>query len=118
MIIAIRISGLVKMPKKAQETLFRMRLRRKYVAILLEDSIENQKLLRKVRNHISYGEINETTLKSLIKERGKGKKQEEIKFFRLHPPRKGIDSKKHANAGSKGVLGENKKINELVGRML
>ena len=117
MIIAIRISGLVNIPEKAQETLFRMRLRRKYSAILLEDTTENQKLLQKVRNHVSYGEISEENIKSLVKERGQGKKQEEIKFFRLHPPRGGIDSKLHAGT-KKGVLGKNEKINELVGRML
>jgi len=36
----------------------------------------------------------------------------------LHPPRKGIESKKHFGVG-KGVLGDNKeKINELLERML
>ena len=38
-------------------------------------------------------------------------------FFRLHPPRGGIESKKHSGVG-KGVLGENKKINDLIRRML
>ena len=39
-------------------------------------------------------------------------------FFRLHPPRGGIESKKHFGVG-KGVLGDNKKnINTLVKRML
>ncbi|MEK6935572.1 MAG: uL30 family ribosomal protein [Nanoarchaeota archaeon] len=36
-------------------------------------------------------------------------------FFRLHPPRKGIDSKRPY---PDGVLGKNKEINELVERML
>ena len=39
-------------------------------------------------------------------------------FFRLHPPRKGIESKKHFGVG-KGVLGDNgKEINKLITRML
>ena len=39
-------------------------------------------------------------------------------FFRLHPPRKGIESKKHFGVG-KGVLGNHKdKINKLIERML
>ena len=39
-------------------------------------------------------------------------------FFSLHPPRGGIESKKHFGVG-KGVLGDNKKaINKLLERML
>jgi len=39
-------------------------------------------------------------------------------FFRLHPPRGGIDTKVHFPI-RKGVLGDNKeKINDLVRRML
>jgi hypothetical protein len=48
-----------------------------------------------------------------------GKKLADFKlkgFFRLHPPRKGIDSKLQY---PKGVLGNNKKdINKLIERML
>jgi len=50
MILAIRISGLVEIPKKVNETLFRMRLRRKYAAVLLKPTEENMKLLASVRN--------------------------------------------------------------------
>ena len=39
-------------------------------------------------------------------------------FFKLHPPRGGIDSKKHFGV-DRGVLGDNKdKINDLIKRML
>ncbi len=137
MIIAIRIKGMVDVPEKIEETLHRMRLRRKYTAVLLEDSAESLKLLRNVKDYISYGRISEEALEKLVKHRSisinkkeadskkivqdLGKKSFEdigIKpFFRLHPPRKGIESKKHAGKG-KGVLGENIKISELVERML
>ncbi len=44
--------------------------------------------------------------------------QKDKNFFRLHPPRRGIESKKHFGVG-KGVLGDNgEKINELLVRML
>lgn len=114
MIIAIRIKGQVGIPRSVKETLFRMRLRRKYSAVLLKPTNDNLKLLKSMRNHIAYGDIDEETHKELIEKRGKGKKL----FFRLHPPRGGIDSKKHFGVG-KGVLGDNKKkINDLVRRML
>ncbi len=138
MILAIRISGMVDIPKKTEDTLFRMRLRRKYSAVLLEDTPENRKLLLRVRNFVAYGNISEDMLMRLVELRAESldkkkinakdiisgmekKKLEELgvkPFFRLHPPRGGIDSKKHAGV-DKGVLGDNKdKINQLLARML
>ncbi len=139
MIIVIRISGQVGVLQSVKETLFRLRLRKKYSAILLKETPETKKLLNKIRNHVAYGAINEETLKQLIEKRAKPidkSKKIDIKkiieqvnkkplkelnikpFFALHPPRKGIDAKKHTGIG-KGVLGDNKeKINDLVRRML
>lgn len=141
MIIVIRISGLVEVPEKVQETLFRMRLRRKYCAVILPDSEESDKLLKKVRNFVAFGKLNKETLIELLTKRAKsiGNKKIDAKsladsiekaksinlspfgikpFFRLHPPRKGIETKTHFPIG-KGVLGDNKeKINDLVRRML
>lgn len=144
MIIAIRISGLVEVPEKTQETLFRLRLRRKYSAVLLKPTPENLKLLRKIRNYIAYGDINNQTLVLLLENRARSNEKKKMNskviagqlenkpnepnkllqsigikpFFRLHPPRNGIDSKIHFPI-KKGVLGDNKeKINDLVRRMI
>jgi large subunit ribosomal protein L30 len=138
MILVIRIAGQVDLTAGVKETLNRIKLKRKYAAILMHETRDNLLLLRKVRNFVSFGTIGKDALKNLIKERGtalNGKKIDVEKviaelekktlsqlglkpFFRLHPPRGGIDSKKHAGTSSKSVLGENKKIDELVGRML
>lgn len=138
MILVIRIAGRVQNPTPIDETLYRMRLHKKYVATLLDDTPENRKLLEKVRNYVAYGEISQEMLQKLIEARGqftnkkpvdsekaakllqtKGFEESGLKpFFRLHPPRKGIDSKKHFGI-AKGVLGNNKEaINQLVERML
>ncbi|PIN93547.1 50S ribosomal protein L30 [Candidatus Pacearchaeota archaeon CG10_big_fil_rev_8_21_14_0_10_31_24] len=138
MIALIRISGLVEMPEKARITLDRIRLRRKYSLVLMEPTKENMSLIQKVRNFIAYGAIDNNTLKELLEKRGQslsGKKIDAEKiisqigkksltelglkpFFRLHPPRGGIDSKVHFPI-RKGVLGDNKeKINDLIRRML
>lgn len=138
MIIAIRISGQVNISEEVKETLNRLKLRKKYSAVLLPSSPEMKKHLKKIRDYISYGEIKTETLAKLLSERGqpldKTKKIDPKKimteienqslenlglkpFFRLHPPRGGIEAKKHAGVGN-GVLGENKKINELIERML
>lgn len=138
MIIAIRISGQVEMRGDFTETLFRMRLRKKYSAVLLKETKDSQNLLQVVRNFIAFGKIDTKTMEELISKRGKSldskkaridaKRTAEIiekegiekagikPFFRLHPPRKGINSKLHY---PKGVLGDNgDKINDLVRRML
>ncbi len=138
MIVVIRISGLVEVDSGINETLSRIRLRRKYSAVLLRETPENIKLLQKVRSFIAYGNINDETLALLIQKRAQsiGKKKIDVKsvieqlknkdlsdldikpFFRLHPPKGGIDSKLHFPI-RKGVLGDNKdKINDLVRRML
>lgn len=139
MILAIRISGLVEVSVIDNETLSRMKLRRKYSAILLNDTPANRQLLSRVRNFVAFGPVNNETLKLLIEKRGqlidkkKKVKAEEVvssvekegleklglkAFFRLHPPRGGVETKVHFPI-RKGVLGDNKeKINDLVRKML
>ncbi|RZD30667.1 hypothetical protein CXT76_02035 [Candidatus Parvarchaeota archaeon] len=114
MILVIRISGMIGLTKEMQESLHRIRLRRKYSATLLEETSFNRKLLKKIRNFIAYGDIEDQEIKKLIAKRGEAKENkkivvedslEQIKksgflksnlkpFFRLHPPRGGIETKK------------------------
>ena len=140
MIAIIRITGDVNLKTQIRETLERLRLKRKYSCIVINPTKEQQGMIKKVKDFVAYGEINKETFEKLIKSRAqligkegkvdakkivedlnKGKKYDVLglkPFFRLHPPRKGIDSKKHFGV-KKGVLGDNKeKINELIGRML
>jgi large subunit ribosomal protein L30 len=118
-IVLIRIKGMIGINKDIEETLSRLRLRRKYACVVIEDTPENKGMIKKVSDFIAYGEIDEDTHKELIVKRGKKDAEGKLKpFFRLHPPRGGIESKKHFGVG-KGVLGNNKeKINDLVRRML
>lgn len=139
MIAVIRIAGKIGLNHKIDETLHRMYIRRKYALTLIKSTKENLALLKKVRNQVAFGEINENTLIKLIEVRAQSlEKSQKIEakkiaasletktlkelglkpFFRLHPPRGGIDSKRHFGS-KKGVLGDNKdKINDLIGRML
>jgi len=139
-IAVIRIHGRVKIKKKVEETLYRLRLRRKYSCVVLSPTKEQLGMIKKLKDFVAFGEINDKTFKELIEKRGqfidkskkidakkvveeikKGRKYKEVNlkpFFRLHPPRKGIESKKHFGVG-KGVLGDNgKEINKLIERML
>ena len=142
MIAVIRISGLVEIPKDVKETLFRMRLRKKFTLVLMHETPENLGMIKVARNFIAFGKIDKETLAELIEKRGKTLENKKIKidaekiaseliegktkkklsdfglklFIGLHPPRGGIDSKIHY---PKGVLGDNQdKINDLIRRML
>ncbi len=141
MIAIIRITGNAKVRKEIAETLQRLNLRKKYSCVVFANPSKIQLgMLKKVRDFVSYGEINEKIFLELIEKRGslidktkkitpkkvidelkKGKKYQEINlkpFFRLAPPRGGIDSKKSFGVG-RGILGDNKnKINDLITRML
>jgi len=140
MIAIIRISGEVKLRKEIIETLNRLRIKRKYSCVVLKPTKENLGMVKKARDFIAYGEIKKEVFENLIEKRGKlidknkkidvkkismeienGKSYEELNlkpFFRLHPPRGGIDSKK-GFGDKKGVLGDNQeKINDLILRML
>jgi len=138
----IRISGMVKVNYNIENTLERLRLRKKYSCVLINTKEKAiKKLLEKVRFYVAYGEIDKPTLIELLNQRAKSTKgnKQELKmntekvadelisgkhlkdlgikpFFRLHPPRKGIQSKLQY---PKGVLGNNKKdINKLIKKML
>ena len=137
MIAIIRIKGKVDINGDVEETLERLRVRRKYACVVLRENKTLEGMIKKVRDFVAYGSIDKETLVELIKQRGQstGGKIDAAKiaeefltktnkkladlgikpFFRLHPPRGGIKSKLHY---PKGVLGENKKINELIRRML
>jgi len=132
MIAIIRIRGEVNVTEDVEETFNRLRLRKKFSCVVVPETEENKGRIKKVKNFIAYGKVDNATLEQLIEKRGKSKKKIDVKkvagemekgkiesikpFFRLHPPRGGIDSKIHY---PKGVLGDNKEeINDLIRRML
>jgi len=114
MIAVIRITGQVGLKRSIIETLNRLKIRKKYSCIVLSPTKEQMGMIKKVEDFVAYGKISEDMHKKLLEKRKTSTKD----FFRLHPPRKGIDSKKHFGV-KKGVLGNHKeKINELIERML
>lgn len=137
----IRISGQVGLRKKVAETLHRLKIRRKYSCIVLANPTKEEwGMIKKVYDLVALGTIDEKLFLELLKSRAQlldkskkvnleevpkklkeGKKYSELNlkpFFRLHPPRGGIESKKHFGVG-KGVLGNaGKNIDKLLRRML
>lgn len=138
LIALIRIKGEVKVKPEIANTLYRLKLRRKYSCVLINPKNKGlMGMLKRARHSVAFGKIEKESLAKLLEARAKkigegkfnsleiaeklmkGKKLEELgfkPFFRLHPPRGGIKSKLQY---PKGVLGNNgKDINKLIERML
>jgi large subunit ribosomal protein L30 len=142
MYAAILIRGLVGQKKENKHTLIMLRLVRKMHCVLINEKNDCMKgMLQKIRNYITWGEIDDENLKTLIMKRGRkegdvrlseseaeevfkklkaGEKiPEGVKpVFRLSPPSKGFKKsiKQHYPDGELGYRG--KDINELLKRMI
>jgi large subunit ribosomal protein L30 len=124
-IAIVRIRGNAKLKKSIKDSLNMLRLYRKNYCVVYEATPSIAGMVNKVKDYVTWGEINEETLKLLKEKRGektKDKKGKEVSkpYFRLAPPRKGFARKGIKipfNIG--GALGNRKeKINELIKRMI
>src|SRR3989338_727062 len=139
MLALIRITGMNKMDTRVEETLQRLRLRKKYTLVFVKETPDMQGMVKKVTNCVAFGTVDEKTIVEIIKARGKvlgntkakisdpekiakefmaGKSLEELKvkpFFGMHPARGGINTKKHY---PKGVIGKHEDISKLIRKML
>ena len=67
MIVIIRIKGMIGIRKDMAETLSRLRLRRKYACVVIEKiTPERLGMLKKIRDFVAFGEIDEKMHKKLI----------------------------------------------------
>jgi len=137
----IRIKGSVKLRKEIKDTLAMLRVHRKMHCVLIKETDTVKGMLNKVRNWITWGEIDDKILELMIRKRGRkqGNKrltEKEIKdvfefiknneripdiikpVFRLTPPSKGFKKsiKQHYPNGELGYRG--KEINGLLKRMI
>ena len=137
----IRIKGSVKLRKEIKDTLAMLRVHRKMHCVLIKETDTVKGMLNKVRNWITWGEIDDKILELMIRKRGRkqGNKrltQKEVKdvfefiknneripdiikpVFRLTPPSKGFKKsiKQHYPNGELGYRG--KEINGLLKRMI
>ena len=141
MYAVIRLKGLAKIREDFKDTLKMLRLNRKMHCVVLDENDVVKGMLQKVKDRVTWGEVNDDMLKLLIEKRGRksgntrltkeeadnifnkvkeGKKiPSEIKpVFRLTPPSKGFKHsiKQHYPKGELGYRG--KEINELLKRMI
>ena len=141
MYAVIRLKGLAKIREDFKDTLKMLRLNRKMHCVVLDENDVVKGMLQKVKDRVTWGEVNDDVLKLLVEKRGRKSgnvkltKEEadnifnkikeskkipsEIKpVFRLTPPSKGFKHsiKQHYPKGELGYRG--KEINELLKRMI
>ena len=139
-IATVRVRGSVKLNKKVKSTLNLLRLYRKNFCVVVDDIPSFKGMIKKVKDYVTYGEIDEATYKLLVEKRGeeyKGREQDskgkikykkfilangkKIKpFFRLNPPKKGFGRKGiKVSFKAHGALDyRGNKINDLLKRMI
>jgi len=129
----VRLRSTIHAKREVKDTLNMLNLHRVNSCTLIPDNPSYRGMLQKVKDYVTWGEVNDETVKRLL-ERAKVPDVEEAMqqlssglplkeivappCIGLHPPRKGYRSvkKPYTMGGSAGYRGEH--INELIGRML
>ena len=135
----VLVRGLVNVTQSVKDTLAMLRLKRKNHCVVIENNAVNNGMLMKVKDYVTYGEIDEATYNQLIEKRGEefnarendGKKKYQYKclefsgkkykpYFRLNPPKKGFGRKgiKMPFKTGGGLGDREDKINDLLKRMM
>jgi len=123
-IAIIRVRGVTGVQYNIERALKMLNLHRKNYCVIIDKIPANMGTIKKANNFITYGDIDDETMKLLEKktEKTKNKEGKEITkpFFRLNPPKKGFGSKGikigFSRGGALGYRGS--AINELIRRML
>lgn len=113
-IAVILIRGTIGLNHKKKDTLKMLNLLGKFNCVILTDNPVNKGMILKMKDHVTWGEISDDTIKELDAKRPKGEKKQ----YRLHPPRGGLRSSKK-NFKDGGALGPRKeKINDFLKKMM
>ena len=117
--VVLRICGQVNLNRDIAETLLRLRLRKKLHCVFIDGSDKiKMGMLKKVESYVAYGDVSDELMKKIIDKRGQKDVYKKFRgFCRLHPPIGGFKTGTKLHY-PKGVLGNNKEIEKLLGRML
>ena len=137
---AIRVRGITGIRTKIEDNLRMLRMYRKNYCCVLPNTPIFTGMLKRAKDYITWGEIDDVTFNMLVEKRGeefngretdsKGKikyndfavinNKKIKKYFRLNPPRKGFGRKgikyPFISGGALGYRGE--AINDLIKRMV
>jgi ribosomal protein L30/L7E len=111
--LVVRIAGQVKNKAKDNETLKRLKINKKFTAILVEeDDSVRMGMVNAVGHMVAFGTVDDAFVKEL-----NSKRTDKEGVYFLHPPRGGF-KKSSRLPTPKGILGEHEDIVKLAGRML
>ncbi|MBW2996888.1 uL30 family ribosomal protein [Candidatus Woesearchaeota archaeon] len=104
-----------------RDTLKMLRLHKKYTCVLVQNDPSNLGMIKKVKDYVAYGEVDDATISLLEQKRGKKDREGKLrKDFHLQPPKGGFERKgiKHSytQGGALGYRGD--KINALIKKMI
>ncbi|MCX8146974.1 MAG: uL30 family ribosomal protein [Candidatus Woesearchaeota archaeon] len=122
-IAVILVRGTVRARQEIIDTLKMLRLKRKNSCVIVEPKPSVIGMIKKVKDYVTWGEIDNDTLKLLIEKRGKKDPFNPNKIkgvFRLNSPKKGYGragiKKGYKKSGALGYRGN--KISDLIKRMI
>ncbi|MFB6158227.1 MAG: uL30 family ribosomal protein [Candidatus Nanohalobium sp.] len=109
LLVAVKVRGSIDASESISRTLQTLGLEKKNQARIMEDNESNRGMLRKAKDYIAYGEVDQETVEQLEAETGE--------TVTLSPPSGGFKStKKQRHQG--GSLGKRDDMEELLGKML
>ena len=116
----IRIRGTQRLNSRIERTLELLRIKDKNSCVVVPEAPQFKGMLKKAKNFITWGEVDEKTMAELLEKRGKGVKEPQGVLFRLAPPKGGFERKGNLKAFTQGgALGyRGKEINKLLKRMI
>lgn len=120
-IAIILVRGLVKIRHDMKKTLMLLGLHNKFTCVVVPNDKETMGMIHKVKDYVTWGEIDEETYNQLVEKKGLKASDGNIKkYFRLHPPKGGLETKGTKTGFSAGgALGyRGGKINELIQKMI
>jgi large subunit ribosomal protein L30 len=110
----ILVRGLQGSNKEIKDTLHMLRIQRRNVCVIVPNIRNMVGMVSKVKNYVTFGEVDEETVKLLKTKKG------EAKHYNLNSPRKGYGRKgikvDFAHGGALGYRGA--AINDLIKRMM
>jgi len=110
-VLVVRIAGQVKNRAVDNETLKRLKMNKKFAAILVDEGdVVRMGMVRAVGHMVAYGSVSDEFVESM-----KGRLKDGVYF--LHPPRGGFKRSSRLPT-PKGILGKHEDVVKLAGRML
>lgn len=116
----IRIRGIIGLKRGIKDTLKMLNLNSKFNCAIIDDRPTYLGMLRKIKDYVTYGPIDDETLKNLEDSKKPISDTKSSKVFALHPPRGGFENKGTKKPYSLGgALGNRRgQINALIKKMM